>query len=165
MHLEYALTHTTIQDDCVSIEIHIALKNNRYEIDLFYVEDFDFSDFDHLGGRLEYLKNNHPFYLFRLCESPIELEFFIHGFHSIRGLIPQWVIGPYRADFAIPSKKIAIEIDGHEYHKSKHQRTSDAKRERCMQAKGWKVIRFTGSEIFRNVSACIESVKDIQRAI
>lgn len=96
------------------------------------------------------------------CESPIEKMFMKHA--SKRGLLlrPQWWIrtnsNNYRVDFADVQAKIAIEIDGHDFHSSKEQRTHDAQRERALQSIGWKVIRFTGSEIFSNPIKCIEEL-------
>lgn len=60
----------------------------------------------------------------------------------------------YVIDFAIPDYMIAIEIDGHDYHKTKEQRTNDAVRERNLQMRGWFVIRFTGSEVYSNMKKC-----------
>lgn len=67
----------------------------------------------------------------------------------------QYKLEKYRLDFALPELKIAIELDGHDSHKTKEQRTNDANRERYLQLKGWKVIRFTGSEIYKRPSMCI----------
>lgn len=96
-----------------------------------------------------------------ICESPIEEQFWTIAQHEIPGLIPQFEISSYRVDFALPEKKIAIELDGHDYHKTKEQRTFDAQRERDLQKLGWTVIRFTGTEIYRNVHRCIKDIKQI----
>lgn len=55
-------------------------------------------------------------------------------------------------------QKIAVEIDGHEYHSSVEQRTRDARRARHLQAKGWQVVRFTGSEVHADVAACVDEL-------
>lgn len=93
-------------------------------------------------------------------QSPIELMFYDRIKNLVSGLEPQWEIPVdghrYKADFALPSKKIAIELDGHDYHKTKEQRTNDARRERDLQKVGWKVIRFTGTEIYRSLDKCCE---------
>jgi hypothetical protein len=104
----------------------------------------------------ERLAREHPFFKLRLCESPIELKFFVFTMSKIPGLHPQVVVGNYRVDLAIPEKKVAIELDGHEFHKSREQRTSDAQRERYLQRQGWQVIRFTGTEIHKDVLGCID---------
>ena len=45
---------------------------------------------------------------------------------------------------------IAVELDGHESHKSKEQRTRDAKRDRWFAARKVRTLRWTGSEVMRN---------------
>lgn len=57
----------------------------------------------------------------------------------------------------------AVEIDGHEYHKTKEQRYHDYVRERKLQAKGIIVVRFTASEVFVNAESCIEELDKIMK--
>ena len=120
-----------------------------------------------------------------LCESEIErlmlaeLLFCPFGYHagphtirspsasiSVDGnvlIIPQLAIGRYRADFAVLIKNFAgdvlqmvVECDGHDFHeKTKVQAQRDKKRDRDMQRAGWQVFRFTGSEIFKDISECV----------
>lgn len=92
------------------------------------------------------------------CESPVE-----ELLHSAltRLSIPhvlQHDVGRYRLDFAIVDKQLAIEVDGHAYHSSRQQREHDAKRDRFLMAKGWRVVRFTGSEVHRDAMACARQV-------
>lgn len=68
-------------------------------------------------------------------------------------------VGRYRTDFFDKNRKLVFELDGHEGHKSKEARTYDAKRDRQLHRDGYTVIRFTGSEIYSNLSRCIEEVK------
>lgn len=97
----------------------------------------------------------------KLCESPIESSFAEAAIGVVDGLVSQFEVKKYRLDFAIPDKKIAIEIDGHDYHKTKEQRTNDAQRERFLQEQGWFVVRFTGSEVYKSDSACVEQLNRI----
>jgi len=77
-------------------------------------------------------------------------------------------IGTYYLDFLIlpkdkriPKFKIAIELDGHDFHeKTKEQVAKDKKRERQIISKGYTVLRFTGSEIYNNPRACINEISD-----
>ena len=47
--------------------------------------------------------------------------------------------------------KYAIECDGHEFHeKTKEQAARDKKRDNIIQSQGWKIFRFTGSEIWHD---------------
>ena len=57
----------------------------------------------------------------------------------------------------------AVEIDGHDYHKTKEQRYHDYMRERKLQARGIIVIRFTASEVFVNAESCVEELDKIMR--
>jgi very-short-patch-repair endonuclease len=63
-------------------------------------------------------------------------------------------IGIYVADFLINGKYI-IEIDGHEYHKTKEQRYADYVKERYYLRSGYFIIRFMGTEVFINSEKCI----------
>jgi hypothetical protein len=45
--------------------------------------------------------------------------------------------------------KIAIECDGHDYHSTKPQITRDNKRTRKLIKEGWSVLRYSGSEIYK----------------
>lgn len=87
-------------------------------------------------------------------ESPIEWLMFGALTDFPLRLTPQFSIGKYRVDFLVNDTNICVEIDGHEYHKTKEQRTRDAKREREIERLGYQVIRFTGSEVFRDKDGC-----------
>lgn len=90
-------------------------------------------------------------------ESPLEQIFYELALLDLH-LYPQHRVGKYRLDFAIPDKMIAIELDGHEYHKTKYQRTHDAQRDRWLFGQGWHVLRFTGTEIYKDLDRCIDEV-------
>lgn len=68
-------------------------------------------------------------------------------------------VSRYRVDCIDKSRRLVIELDGHEYHKSKTDRTADAKRDRQLHRDGYTVLRFTGTEIWNDVETCIEEVK------
>ncbi len=98
--------------------------------------------------------------------SPIEQIFLIQWKYQrvelLHGLVlqPQARIptdrGTYTVDFIVsqahgPSARVAIELDGHEFHeKSKGQASRDKQRERAIISTGLPVLRFTGSEVFNN---------------
>lgn len=89
--------------------------------------------------------------------SPLERIFYELAFLDLH-IYPQHPVGKYQLDFAIPGKRIAIELDGHEYHKTKYQRTHDAKRDRWLFGQGWHVLRFTGTEIHQDLDGCIDEI-------
>lgn len=89
-------------------------------------------------------------------ESPIEAQFREAAVGQIAGLEPQQWIGGYRVDFLVRAKRLVIELDGHEFHKTKEQRTHDAARQRKLQGLGYTVIRFTGTEVFKDAGSCVQ---------
>ena len=79
---------------------------------------------------------------------------------------PQVLCGGYIIDFVIdypfPTKtKIAVEIDGHDTHKTKTQRLNDYARERYLMTKNMIIIRFTASEVYVDAMACVKEVMKI----
>jgi len=50
-------------------------------------------------------------------------------------------------DYAIPDKKIAIEIDGTKWHSSKKAQQRDRFKDYQLRREGWKVIRIKEDEI------------------
>lgn len=97
--------------------------------------------------------------------SPIERIFFEAWCEAYPGILlkRQHPIGKYFVDFAHVESQIAIELDGHAFHSSRKDRTRDAQRERWIQSQGWRVERFTGSEVFADVQTCVEQVMEIIR--
>lgn len=71
----------------------------------------------------------------------------------------------YRMDFLVfyDGGAVAVELDGHEFHKTKEQRGSDASRDRWLQARGIRTVRFTGSQVFGNVQGCVAELLDVVR--
>lgn len=84
----------------------------------------------------------------------------------------QPIIGIYKPDFMIGS--CLVEIDGHEYHKTKEQRFADYQRERFFlkqvvyeQSKGlhrcigYTIIRFMASEVYVDAKKCVLEMLEI----
>jgi very-short-patch-repair endonuclease len=81
----------------------------------------------------------------------------------------------YRADFLVTLEdwnwelgrheqlvKIAVEVDGHDFHeKTKQQAQYDKFRDRAMVAEGYKVLRFTGSEVYRDSEDVVTEIEDL----
>ena len=50
---------------------------------------------------------------------------------------------------------LVVECDGHEFHeRTKEQAQRDKSRDREIMAAGFRTLRFTGSEIYRNAEKC-----------
>lgn len=81
---------------------------------------------------------------------------------------PQQQIGDARVDFLIvghwrneehPWCRIIVECDGHDFHeRTKAQAEKDRARDRRFQSENYIVLRFTGSEIYRDPDKCAEEV-------
>jgi very-short-patch-repair endonuclease len=89
-------------------------------------------------------------------------------------LVSQYdVLGKYRLDFivalsgstvaeAATEMKIAIELDGHEFHeRTKQQVELRNVRDRELGDAGWIVLHFSGSEFHRDPLRCIEEVTSV----
>lgn len=89
--------------------------------------------------------------------SPIEAAFYEAWCNLCPdiNIQPQYTIGNRRVDFAHPETMTAIEIDGHEFHSKRKDRTRDYQRQRQIEDQGWFFVRFTGSEVFHDVKGCV----------
>ncbi|MFL5858701.1 MAG: DUF559 domain-containing protein [Solirubrobacteraceae bacterium] len=58
---------------------------------------------------------------------------------------------------------VVVELDGHEPHKTREQRTRDAKRQRWFEGRGIRVLRWTGSEVHANAQECVREMLEIIR--
>lgn len=130
------------------------------------------------------------------CQSPIEELYYIYLRYLLDGfnfkefsIIPQFSIksknNNYKADFYITvsddflidnneqrtfyyrEANLCVECDGHAFHeKTKQQAQRDKKRERDIISKGYKLIRFTGSEIYSDPKKCaIETIRILESDI
>jgi hypothetical protein len=55
--------------------------------------------------------------------------------------------------------RLVVEVDGHDYHeRTKEQASYDKKRDRDLALEACRVIRFTGSDVFRNPEQCAEDI-------
>lgn len=54
---------------------------------------------------------------------------------------------------------IAVELDGHDFHeRTKEQVAARNERDRLLTAAGWTVFHYSGSELYRDPSRCVEEV-------
>lgn len=89
------------------------------------------------------------------------------GAPNILVIEPQAEVGAYRTDFRLAlarrdgsrklQSEIFVEVDGHDFHeKTKEQAAHDKKRDRYFVSKSLPVLRFTGSEVYRDADACAD---------
>lgn len=77
---------------------------------------------------------------------------------KITGWKYQFRNGIYQYDFAFPKQKIDVEIDGGT-HLNEKVKKIDERRDEFSRQSGWKVIRFTASQVKQNVINCIDILK------
>ena len=71
----------------------------------------------------------------------------------------QHSIGGYILDFYCPEKRLIIEIDG-EIHNEKEQEEYDRVRDKFFKEIDFTVLRFSNSEIDKNLIKVIEKIKE-----
>jgi very-short-patch-repair endonuclease len=94
---------------------------------------------------------DHPTLIIR-SQAQLEgwrVDFLIHAYDFARlGGRPGW-------------KPLIVECDGHDFHeRTKEQAARDRSRDRDFQLRDFGVLRFTGSEIYRDPWACAAQVTD-----
>lgn len=78
----------------------------------------------------------------------------------IGAIFPQVAIGPYRVDFLVHcpdaiAAGLVVECDGHDFHeKTKEQAARDKARDRFLTQMGFRILRFTGSEVWKAPIPC-----------
>lgn len=102
-----------------------------------------------------------PVALHRLqCESPIERR--LYDALAFRGHLveTQVACGKYRIDIALRGPRIAIECDGKAYHSSPEQKSHDRRKDVYLRKNGWKVMRFSGRQITRDLPKVVKRIED-----
>ncbi len=67
----------------------------------------------------------------------------------------QVVLAPFIADFAARSQRLAIEIDGDTHA---HSAAADIERTRSLEARGYRVLRFTNAEVMTNLEGVVRAI-------
>jgi very-short-patch-repair endonuclease len=78
-------------------------------------------------------------------------------------VVPQYEWGKYRIDFALFCEgfvaPVFVECDGHDFHeRTKEQAARDRSKDRAIQEAGISILRFTGSEIYRDPEGCVTQI-------
>jgi very-short-patch-repair endonuclease len=67
----------------------------------------------------------------------------------------QVVMAPYICDFAARSHRLVIELDGDTHGETQ---TYDAARTRSLEARGYRVIRFTNADVMTNLDGVLQTI-------
>ena len=70
----------------------------------------------------------------------------------------------YRIDLAYPEHKVAIEIDGWEYHRSRSAFDDDRTRANDLVVAGWHVLRFTSGTTDAQAAATVAAALSQKRS-
>ena len=68
----------------------------------------------------------------------------------------QYVVGRYIADFAVPARRLVIEVDG-AYHAAR--RVADARRDRELGRRGWRVLRLPAELVAQELAEAVVRVR------
>ena len=71
----------------------------------------------------------------------------------------QYSVGKYIIDFYCPEAKLAIEIDG-DSHFSNQRKQQDFVRQKFIESKGIRFLRFTNKDVFENVDGVLVSINN-----
>jgi very-short-patch-repair endonuclease len=113
-------------------------------------------------GRLKFMKDHPEQTAWRLSNLSYPEKIFkqkceelkLHEKHLI---IREKSVYPYFIDFAFENEKIAVEIDGAQ-HTLKERIESDLRKDAHLISEGWRVIRFTASQVQKNIDYCINII-------
>jgi very-short-patch-repair endonuclease len=72
----------------------------------------------------------------------------------------QTPIGPYIVDFVCHSARVIIELDGGQHFQAEH-RERDARRDRFLTRKGYRVLRFNNHEVMTNREGVLEMIAGV----
>lgn len=110
-------------------------------------------------------------FLLALCEGAAAAGYRIQKTPSANDVIavrPQRHVGRYRVDFVVSFRffggevNIVVECDGHAFHeRTQFQAARDKRRDRSLTSLGYRIMRFTGSELNRDARGCAGEVMDM----
>ena len=78
------------------------------------------------------------------------------------GIYPQYEVKhgshPYSIDFALPSLKLGIEVDGYLFHSTDEQKQRDKQRDNNLASQGWTIIRFSDNDVDSKLRAIMDTI-------
>jgi len=77
--------------------------------------------------------------------------------YGLTNFEPEKPMSIYQFDFAFPEERIDVEIDG-KLHLTDNVKRIDERRDKWTESIGWRVIRFTASEVCKDVNVCLSEL-------
>jgi hypothetical protein len=151
---EIARYHGQFFDSPIEYAFFLALRAERYECPPYKVWESDLAYLRSIGVKECSL-------LVRDCCDDIIVA--THPKIQVNGKIitPDFafVVAPY-AEYR--KHKMCVELDGHDFHeRTKAQASRDKRRDRDLLSAGWPVVRFSGSDVARDVTACVSECENL----
>ncbi|HWQ59733.1 MAG TPA: DUF559 domain-containing protein [Candidatus Fimivivens sp.] len=108
-----------------------------------------------------YLKKNARMLRKNMTETEVILWSVIRR-RQVNGLrfYRQKPIGKYIVDFYCPEKKLVIEVDGGQHYESGNTVDEDHIRDEFLSILGLKVLRFTNTDIRKNLISVIDAIRE-----
>jgi very-short-patch-repair endonuclease len=66
-------------------------------------------------------------------------------------------IGPFIVDFVCHDARVIVEVDGGQHFEDAHEKR-DAQRDRFLEGKGYRVLRFSNHDVMTNRSGVLEAI-------
>ncbi len=89
----------------------------------------------------------------------------VHQFHVRTGLsVKKHLPACFDLDFALPSKKLYVEIDG-TTHQLPKRKEKDAKRDSILSELGWKGLRIPASAVCKDIQKVKQQIVEFQRSL
>lgn len=114
-------------------------------------------DFETYQKSIEVAKTRSELYG-SIPEAMAAIELLKNGFK----IIPQQKIGKFKVDFAIPSIKVILEIDGKIYHKNTDK---EAYRDYYIYTKlgmDWKIIHYPAERLYKEIKKLVPYIKSLR---
>lgn len=73
---------------------------------------------------------------------------------------PQYIIGPFIADFAFIKQKLVIECDGDYWHSLPERQAKDRQKDGYLKKTGWHIIRLSETDIKLSATDCVARIQD-----
>ena len=78
--------------------------------------------------------------------------------HGITGWTMQLTFRGWRVDIAFPDIRLAVEINGWAYHRSRDRFEADSAKAAMLAANGWLPLSFTWKQLIEDPEGCIAQV-------
>ena len=88
----------------------------------------------------------------------------VYAQDAMHGYQTEYLFHPtrkWRFDYAWPTERVAVEIDGGQWvaNGGRHNRDSDREKLNQAAAQGWRVLRFSTQQVDRDPGGCVELLR------